>query len=359
MILRGACSEPGGLSILEPARVLDPLVSRSRVSVLESIEFSGTYEHSYVGLHPDTNTIAPGVLSASAFKLNPPIHTQCFCLNLCGLTNDDRLDGQIPVLEPDEVAEIQSVLARLETSRLLPRWGQGLDHMLFWLDGSRELYTQFSFQVPYSDLLPEGVGDQKLRVFIDDSANLLMSTEVNRIRHGEGIPQIRLLWPWGQGQYGTYPNLPLRRGELVSYESRDLRIAGLVGLYGYKHGDRAKFGKALSPDYRRLLSIQKSQAVSVFVFDQFAEALVKSRFEEADILMNAFWNQFLEPILNQDKTRLQLIATGQSEMQYGLALSYDSERPIGSRFPFDERTFEDKLAPKDQIHAVIARALGS
>lgn len=361
LILRGAVGEPGGHSVLHSSPTLARLAERGTVSMLRPEPPQETPELAYLGVRPEAFTISPGVLTASAFKFDPPPASVVFHLSLASMLPDGRVSDPPPTPTREEENELSNLLAKLETKSLVPRWGSGLDHVLFWLDGSLDMGTtpvKALSGEPVLSHLPEGDGESKLRMFIDDGLNILMESETNKRREGEGVALLNLFWPWGQGMTDHFPNLALKRGESVHFESRDARLAGLTRLFGYVHGDRTDFGKALNPNLPRLLKAVNEHTLCVLLLDHIGEAVRLGRYDEAERMLLDLEEQLLKPLALQKPLRLTLIALSQdTETAPGLCLQLDSAKVVTNTLPFDERVFDDKRPPRTSLWEAMVSAL--
>lgn len=361
VVMRGVVSTHHDKTTLVSTRAFEKLVHAGQVSVIEPEPEVSNPDLSLLGVRPDAFSIPEGVLTSSSFKVDPPERTVHFHLSLCSMSQDTGFGHSPPPPSQAEELELQTVLERLATSVFVPNWGSGLDHMLFWLDGSIDVGTTPPGHVKTDGLsshLPEGDGEHLLRRFIDDSVNLLQETEANKRRAGEGVPELNVFWPWGQGLTPRLPNLALRRGETVRFESRERRLAGLVRLFGYEHGALSDFGRPFVPDWKRLLNVVENRAASVLVFGHIGEALARQRFDDAGQMLQELDDEFVSRIALQRPIRLSLFALPDDpKTSPSLSAVYDSEIHHTVALPFDERVFDDRRARRLALSEAMVGAL--
>lgn len=349
LLLHGIVDTPSDDTFLSHLKCLNPLVQRSRCEIVDQPALRADYELGMFGLVPGSFQIQNGEILASAFRQSPPLGTLCFVLSLCLLDSESRISEFDQTIRVDELQELGNLLARLDSQQLQSRMGLQSRHMLFWLGAPQEFYTQEPCGQKLAEAWPDGERSKVIRQFIDDSANLLMETELNKRRLGEGESTIDILWPWGQGIQKIYPNLPLRRGKVASVLSGELTWAGLSRIFGYQHLGLENFARPLNPNFRELYKQAQSLDCVQVHFHQFSEVIEKHRFEEGVMMFNELYDKFLEPLLRAAFDHIHIYALSNSGPD-GIALHYDSERPQDNYLPFDERLFEERLITRQALH---------
>jgi 2,3-bisphosphoglycerate-independent phosphoglycerate mutase len=201
---------------------------------------------------------------------------------------------------------------------------------------------------------------------VDDSVNILSEHPVNKQRIEEGLPPLRILWPWGQGFRWPLPNFALRRGEMVWVESDSLRVAGLTRLLGYRHGTRYAYGRGLKLDFEALLKQLLTRSPVILLFDQFLKLRELRRFEDMRRFYVQLGTSLIRPLLEYAQEEpLELLflspsfsdAAREGEFSRGLGLYFQNLQPMTSTFPFDERVFEDKRVPRRVLWQEIEKVL--
>ena len=314
-----------------------------------------------MGLGPETPAISEGVLTVSALGADPPARSTHFCLSVLSVQGGHL---SIPAALPgdEEKSGLAAALARLETSRLKPVLGNGLEHALVWEDGSIELQCHSPAEVAGKSLrgsLPEGDGEPMLRRFIDDSLNLLAETEWNRIREEEGLPPLNLFWPWGPGFRPKLPNLALARGVVARWESPSLRLAGLCQLVGYRHGPFREVGTGTNLRLEKMVSSSLSQAYGVIVIPTLGDFRRAGKLDEATWLAREVADRVFEPIAQietAEPRRVVLVATQPGGE--GLAVDFRTDGPVeGTNRPFSPEIVEDRTVAARPLFELMAEVL--
>jgi 2,3-bisphosphoglycerate-independent phosphoglycerate mutase len=301
----------------------------------------------------------------AALGHRPPEGSVQFHLTLCSVDNE----GKLALAEPGpdmfvrggrvgELDELFTVAQRLRTQALTPLKGEGTDHALVWEGGSIDNETSSpgeAFGRELFSVLPRGEGESLLRRFVDDSVNLLGTLESNAVRRDEGLAPLNCLWPWGQGLRPDFPNLPLRRGDVVHVLSGSLRMQGLCRLAGYAHGDRHAFGTKLQTNYGLILENATAHQLSLAIVHSVEEMQRHGRTDEIEWNLEQLAANVIGPLLErEDPFELRLVAPcGQStagalhsgSSPIGLGLMYSSESLAANAFPFDERVLDDARVP--------------
>jgi len=339
---------------------LQRMVECGSVSKIEPLSEATTPEAAWLALDPDEVQVPQGPLTVAALGHRPPSGSVHFHLSLCSADEDGKL--QIPEHKPTttEVKRIFQEVQMLATRALTPLEGEGPDHALVWEEGSLEMAAQAPAIVAGKPILnntPQGEGEKILRRFIDDAVNILDPLEVNHIRREEGMRPLNCLWPWGQGFRPDLPSLPIRRGDVVYVESGSMRMHGLCDMVGYRHGDRAKFGKGIRTDFDRILRITKKQKISLTLLHSIQEMQAHARIDEIVWNLEQLSEKVFEPLMENEERSpfvLRLVAPGgqasidsapELASSTGLALVYDSRKALKNNVPFDERVLDDPRVP--------------
>jgi hypothetical protein len=143
----------------------------------------------------------------------------------------------------------------------------------------------------------------------------------------------------------------------VHFESRSLRLEGLVRLAGYVHGRRSEFGRKLRPDWSRLLSTSRAKSATVVVAEHLQEAMALQRWDEAGAMFRETLDAFLTPLARDRPVRLALVCASSLATAEGLALYFDSEQKIGNTVPFEGKVIEDRAVPILNSWEFVERAL--
>lgn len=321
----------------------------------------GNDERAWMGLGPETPPISAGVLAVSALGAEPPARSTHFCLSVLSAQGGHL---SIPSTLPTEEEEraLAAALARLETARLKPVLGNGLEHALVWEDGSIELQCYPPTEATGKSLresLPEGDGEPMLRRFIDDSVNLLSETEWNRIREDENLPALNVFWPWGPGFRPKLPNLALSRGVVVRWESPSLALAGLCRMVGYRHGPYREVGAGTNLRLEKMVSSALSHPYGVIVIPTIGEFLQEGKPEEAAWLAREVFDRVFEPVsraTSAEPRRVVLVATQPGGE--GLAVDFRSDGLVhGSNRPFSAEVLEDRTLAANALFELMAEVL--
>jgi 2,3-bisphosphoglycerate-independent phosphoglycerate mutase len=314
-----------------------------------------TPESLWLGLPPDMIRLAQGPLTISALGADPPERSTHFHASL--MSFEDGVARRVTVQVPDDqVAVITRHAERLNTKALTFVAGEGLDHGLVW-EALGDLGTTPPADVdgkPVRDHLPEGDADRPLRLFIDDSINLLSELELNQERTDQGLPLLNLLWPWGHGVRKPVPNLALRRGEPATVLSSSMRMQGLTRLVGYRHGDRHSFGRGLGVKLEHLAGEALKSDLAFVVLDFIPTLREREKLEEANWLTREIDRRFLTPIFEsalKSPTRISVVAP--SIKSTGLAVSFATGQQGANTIPFDERAREERSLPTRDAWSVI------
>lgn len=312
---------------------------------------------SWLGLDLSEKDLAPGPLLLAALRVFPPERSVQFCVTV-GNLDENGLLQDIQPFTADEIREISSQFSKLNTSSLTLVEGRGQSHGLVWEQGSIDLGTvnwSECLGKHLSDVLPEGDGERALRNFIDDSLNLLDGLELNRRRHGEGLPKLNILWPWGFGFRPEIPNLPLRRGLMAEYFAPGWMLGGLVRLAAYSENVTSILkGVHISESaWNRFFQAQ----VGVMISPKSHEMRKVQRFEELDFECELF-ERSLEPLYkNRLDHPFRLIFAAPSIAGEGLAFVFDSSAIETNTLPFDERVLEDSRVKTVSLSELIAENL--
>ncbi len=333
------------------------LVDTGQVSIVEPEPPYDVPELSLLGLDPSRFRIAQGPLTVSALGFDPPERSVHFHVSVGSLDREGAIQ-RLTRTDTEDWSRALVACKKLDTRTLtlLPCDDRNLG--LVWEEGSLDTaLVPFEEAIgrPFVSCLPEGDGEVILRRFVDDSVNILEAMDFNKRRLDEGLEPLNLLWPWGAGIREHLPNLAFRRGEPVQYESRDLRLSGLVRLFGYRHGDRREFGRPLAPDLARLADLTARYPVLVVLLQHLGEAVTKGRIDEAVQMLEEMADQWLLPASRMRPFQLVLLAPQAAGR--GLALTWDSEAPLVGAKPFDERILDDRTIPVHHAWELVASVL--
>jgi len=336
VVRQGPEGVPGLLSLAE----------NGRVTILAPTRSTATPEAAWLGLDEETIRVEAGPLTISALKVDPPERAVSMHLTLASFADGFLQEGSY-VPPADELRPLLQEARRLETTDLIPVFGEQLDHGLIWLDGSLDLGLTPPEAAQGKELrgiLPEGDGERKLRRFIDDSINLLDGHELNRRRSDDGLPPLNVLWPWGAGFTPRVPNLALERGETIWCESGSMRLFGLARLAGYRHGPWQDFAQGLNLAWSRLVRESLERPATLIVVSLATELRKLNRMDEMAWLVRRMDEDFFSPLaleMGRQPLRLAIVAPSTCTNQLGLALSSETGFHSDDASPFDERVLEE------------------
>ncbi len=334
LIIPALLSTPESQSFLrEPLPAFSRLAELGALSKVAEIPTSETPEAMILGLAPQAVTLNQGPLTVSALGFDPPERSTHFHLSLMSF-DDGTATTPSALPTREEVELLLTTAKRLDTKLLTVLKGEELDHALVW-EALGDMGTKPPSEVNGRNIrqnLPEGDGESTLRRFIDDSINLLSSLELNERRLDEGLQPFNLLWPWGQGVRTSVPNLALRRGEPAIVESNSMRLAGLTRLSGYRHADRAKFGKGLQTKLRSIAGRAATRDLTIIYIDVAEELRSQNKQEELAWFIRELDRELLQPLLEAHlKTTSKLTLIAPAPMIYTpLALDHRDPSPLPS-----------------------------
>ena len=350
IILDGILGSPESDSLIrkvEGFQRLGEVSTLTRITVPEC----ETPEAMLLGLAPEEAQLRQGPLTVSALGWDPPERSLHFHLSLLSMGSVIKAPAQD--LTPDEFKVVESKLALLKTKKLTPLVGRQFDHGLVW-ERMAELRTVAAGAIDlFETSLPEGDGEDELRRFIDDSVNLLHEEEFNLRRIDHGLDPVNLAWPWGHGFRLPVPNLALRYGFPYRYESSSMRLAGLVRLAGFRHGEIGRFGGGLK---LKLEAIQYDPGVIVHL-DPWVKMREREEFEEAEYLAAKCGKHLVGRLLDhvlENRLELRLVLPGTTS---GLAARFGAT-PTDNHYPLDERSVSEVRLPNQSLHEFVRTALG-
>jgi len=290
------------------------------------------------GIRHGTVDTSEGVLTIAALGADPPPRSTHFAAKILTLDSGTVWDhGATP--SPAEHAQIVAALPKLNTKSLTFVAGEPDRHGLVW-EQRGDLAVRSPDEAhgrPYREVVPEGDGERALRMLIDDSANLLGEMEFNARREDEGKPALNMLWPWGPGVRGEFPNLAIKRGAPLPVATESLTLAGLSRLVGYRPLDRDSLGRGMPFRFESL----PRDGDLLAILDSPAEFARRDQWDELDWWLAELRQRFLEPVLDgRSESPLHLLIVLPNAGD-GVAVVYDSDRPAVSRLPFDSRVFEE------------------
>lgn len=349
---------PGLLSLEGPSVLASKkanwtrLVERSRVYRVAPLPPNGLQDAVWLGLEPSSVEASPGVLTVAALGADPPPRSVHFSVTPLVLA-DDTLIRPAAKLANEEYRQLVGCAERLNTSRLTFVRADAPDFGLVWEEGSLEMGTHAPNQVgSYRASLPEGDGEVMLRRWIDDSINLLREQEFNRVRADQGIETVDVLWPWGQGMRGGFPNLSLRYGTPINVVSASKRLQGLARLCAARHSDPSALGSGTNLKIERIASM--TGGLQIAVVEAFMEFHAIEHEAERAWLAGEFKTRLWTPLLAEEELSLLVTTAGESG---GLAFHYDSRIPQENPFPFDERIIEERAVPSRNLWELVELTL--
>jgi len=332
-----------------------------RISRVAPDPVSETPEALVLGLPPDIVRLRQGPLTVSALGADPPERSTHFHLSLRECSDGVIRDSEM-VPKPEELRAILEISKKLNSKVLTLVPGEERDHALVW-EGLGDMATQSprdSVDKTLRSVLPEGDAEVILRRYIDDSINLLSSLELNAIRAEEGLPQLNLLWPWGQGTRTRVPNLALKRGTPSYVVSSSLRMQGLARLVGYRHADRLKLRKGINLDLVAIAKAIGKESSTIVYITTFLELERPAGVEDAAWFTERIDQELLAPIVDRmpdEPIRLTLVAPAVGSV--GLALQVDSTTLLSSAVPFDSRALDDLRLPLVTSWEAVQENLGT
>lgn len=349
IILDGILGSPESDSLIRKVQGFQRFGEVSSLTRL-TIPECETPEAMLLGLAPEEGQLRQGPLTVSALGWDPPERSLHFHLSLLSLSESVTVPKQ--QLTPQEFTIIKSKLSVLNTKRLTTLVGQQFDHGLVW-ERMAEIRTCAPTQIDsLAESIPQGDGDAELRRLIDDSVNILHEEEFNLRRIDNGLDPINLVWPWGHGYRLTVPNLALRFGFPYRYESASFRLAGLVRLAGFKHGEIGRFGTGLQTDFQKI----PYDPGTIVHLDPWVRMREREEFEEAEYLAAKCGEHLIGRLLDyvlEHRLELRLLLLSSTN---GLGACF-SATPHESIFPFDDRSLDEPRVPGEQLHEYVRRAL--
>ena len=312
----------------------------------------------WLGLSPKEGQLRQGPLTIASLGADPPDRSTHF-----HLTPMSFADGVATEITFEISAEDQRLIfeqaKRLNTPKLTIVEGTDREHGLVW-ESLGDMGTRRPEEVngkPVSENLPEGDGDILLRRFIDDSVNLLSELPLNEQRLDEGLPQINLLWPWGQGVRQPVPNLALKRGERADVFSASLRLAGLTRLAGYKHGDRVAFGKGINTRLEELAGNLLKCNLSITVIEAPTKLKELDKPEELNWFADQIDTKLLKPLFENALVSPTEITFLVPADEMGIGLRYQTGNQNTNSIPFDERALDEKSLQTLDLNVAVQQGL--
>ncbi len=361
LIIPGLVAQPGEESVL--GRKLEGLARLGEIGEVSRLDAGPEVpcpEALWLGMRPDQAQMAPGPLVVSALEADPPPRSTHFCLNLMSC-QDGQIDKVHGTIEPAELRMILELAKKLDTKFLTLVPGPQTEHGLVW-EKRGDMFTLPAPEAegrPLAASLPEGDAERELRRYIDDSMNLLTELEFNQRRIDRGASALNLLWPWGQGERISLPNLALERGQPARVVSNSLRMAGLARLVGYRHADRGIFGRGLDQPWTKILEIVRSSSSTILLLGAFSQLRAEGveKLEEMEWLVSRLDEALIRPLLEdlrQEPTRVLLASPGGEQ---GLAVVAETGKPSVSLTPYDERALDDRGVMRTSVQDSVAWAM--
>ena len=352
--LLGRAEQESVLREVPACRQLGDVSLVSKIPVSPPLE---TPESLLLGMSPSEGQMRQGPLTVAAFGFDPPPRSTHFHVSLLSL-NSDRVTSPPTDLQPDEYKVILTQLERLKSKWLTPLAGDHYDHAMVWEKrGDMGIHSPDSvFGRNIHEVLPEGDGEPELRRFIDDSVNLLAEQEFNHRRIQEGMAPLNLLWPWGNGERYSVPNLALRYGYPIRVISGSLRLQGLSRLAGLRHLPRRAVGAGLKTPFGSLVSTIRQEPVSITVLDCFQDLRTREEWDDVMWLAQEFGSKFLQPLLDNARDKEETLTMIFDGSEGGLVASFSGKRQEG-RWPLDERSLSEPKISKVTIDSAIHKVL--
>lgn len=354
VIWPGAMAEPSADVWKRAPADLRALAERAEVFRLHPL---GAFPDSeFIGLSGD-EPMPRGPLVIAAFGVDPPARSVQFEVTLLSIDGYGVV-GEVSDLTPSEVAILAEHFPRLNTRDLTLVTGEAQTHGLVWEDGSLDLGApspKDAIGKPFGSVQIEGDGERILRQLVEDSANLLDELELNRRRHGEGLPKANLLWPWGFGFRPNLPNLALRRGNPATVMSESLLLAGLCRLVGYRHHERSGLRQGMMMSASTLKHLRDHHD-TIFVdpaLGQFANAGREEELayalEEFSRIVAAPW---AEALVKGEHPGVAVLCPSVDQPGLGFIARPGS----WASAPFEPRAVEDEKLPIRRCFEVVAQA---
>lgn len=316
--------------------------------------------------------VSDGPLYASAFGMDLPAKFPKFRVSVYEASNDAfQVPRELAVQERTFIAD---ALRKLDTPRFRVQVGNGFDHAAAWMSEA-EFNTHGLIganETEYRRRLPEGDGETLLRQFIDDSRDLLLDCEVNRIRNDEGHPPISVFWPWAHGPTPKVTPVSLRIGTPLTVIADDLRMLGISRLAQAEVMHLSEFGSRLKWDWKALFK-SSFRNVTVVYLTQFRQLVSENLDEEARWLYQEFLTELALAVPetqggqsgnNGTISRVSLALLGESSglaIQFGSGASGRNETdlsPVPNRLGiFDERLLEENWVKKISMFQLIGGML--
>ncbi len=319
------------------------IIERSRIFGIGESE-PGMTELSWLGLPPKYADIAQGPLAAAAFRIAPPDRSVIYQATLMGLNDKEEIHEVSP--SEEEARDLFSRLSSLNRRNWTFVEGSSATHLLVHEHGSidNKIPTPLElYRSKWEPQMPQGEDEDVLIGFIRDSRDVLESSEFNRRRRGEGLPEIAFVWPWGQGLTASLPNLAVSRGELIRYESPCLRVKGATQMAGYWHGSLT------IETAQRLRNAQSHREPTVILYPINNE-------EDSGQFAHEVEEYIFNPLILKKSSgdlRLTIIDSAPS----GLGLNFDSRRMATNFVPYDLHVLDDPRVKQYPLHDAVMRSL--
>ncbi len=166
----------------------------------------------------------------------------------------DYSAGHITTSESQRI--IKDINSKLRDDRISFYPGVSYRHLMVWKNGKHKIKCTPPHDITGKKIkkyLPVGTGDQKLKMIMEQSKEILMSHPVNRKRKQKNLSPANCLWFWGQGKKMPIPKFREKynlKGSIISAVdlikglglSAGFNVISVKGVTGYL--DTNYIGKA-------------------------------------------------------------------------------------------------------------------
>lgn len=378
------CSGLDGKTPMQVARkpFMDDLAKRGLVGVVRTTPpgmqpGSDVTNMSILGYDPRMYYTGRGPLEAASLEVPLEVRDVAFRANLVSTDGTAITDSSAGHISTEEARELISLLdQKLSTQRIRFYPGVSYRHIMVWRDGSDEVQTMAPYKIqdrPFSQYLPTGNGEQKLRQMTYDSLELLDGHPINHRRRDRGESPANMLWFWGQGRQPDIPSFVSEHGITGSVVAAVDLIRGLGRMVGLRVVDVPGATGYTDTNY-----LGKGQfALSALEGLDFVWVHVEAADEAAH---EGNLDEKIKAIENMDRLVLGTIldGLGRSKQEFRILLLPDHPTPIAtrshsdtpvpfvlyssdaqgtSRVPFDERALDEAKLRIEDGHRLIERLL--
>lgn len=333
------------------------LAERSEVGVLAPINNDLCFEMACLGT--EAPNVPDGPLAVAALGFDPPARSVHYRLAPMSLSSAGYLTvirNKIPGTLYDEVFRLCEVL---ETRRLKLLRGIEDISAVVLEEGSPEGITFSPEEAdgkPLKECLPMGEDEEVLRRFIDDSANILLDSEFNKMRADEELEPISILWPWGGGFRPICANLSLRIGP-ISVITGSFRMAGSARICGLRSHGLDWVGSGVNVAIGSLRHAIGKESCAVYV-DSFRQLRAKNMIEECDWLFSELVEKLIVPLstsIVETGGKMSVVSPG---VDAGLWMVFAPKHPVSGNLPFDERAIDSSRQNRRTMSELLAQIFG-